>query len=78
VTKLNKTDFNLRVRRGTRANVYLVANYPLQGELGYTTDDKHLYVGNASNIFEPLKTLDMALTCEGEVLTHLGNIVWRD
>ena len=78
MAKLNKTNFVLRVKRGLRATVYAVANYPLEGELGYTTDGKRLYIGNASNIFEPIRSLDMAVVHEGNVVCHLGNIVWRD
>ena len=76
MTKLNKSDFTLRIRRGTRANLLKVANYFLQGELVYTTDTKHLFIADASYIPQPVATLDMAVVHNGDVVTHNSEIVW--
>lgn len=76
MAKLNKTNFRLQVRRGTRATLNVVSNYFEQGELGYTTDTKHLFVGDASYIPQPVATLDMAVVFNGEIITNSGEIVW--
>ncbi len=76
MAKLNKTNFVIKLKRGLRSNLLVVTNYFLQGELVYTTDTKHLFVADASYIPQPVATLDMAVTFEGEIITNSGEIVW--
>lgn len=76
MAKLNKTNFVIKLKRGLRSNLLVVTNYFLQGELVYTTDTKHLFIADANYIPQPVATLDMAVTHEGEIITNSGEIVW--
>lgn len=76
MAKLNKTTFRLLLKRGTRANLNVVSNYFTQGEPVYTTDTKQLFIADASYIPQPVATLDMAVTFEGEIIINSGEIVW--
>ena len=77
MTKLNKTNFTLRFKRGLRASLGTVANYFLQGEPVYTTDTKHLFIADASYIPQPVATLDMAMCYENEVVCNEDQIVYN-
>lgn len=76
MAKLNKTNFVIKLKRGLRSNLLVVTNYFLQGEVLYTTDTKHLFIADASYIPQPVATLDMAVTFEGEIIINSGEIVW--
>lgn len=76
MAKLNKTDLTIRLKRGLRVNLLKVTNYFLQGEPIYTTDTKHLFIADASYVPQPVQTLDMAVTHEGDIVTNLGEIVF--
>ncbi len=74
--KLNKVNFVLRFKRGLRANLNVVANYFAQGEPIYLTDSKQLFIADANYVPQPVATLDMAITFEGDIITDGGEIVW--
>ena len=52
--KMNRTNIPIVIRQGLEADVLASDNYVLEGELGYTTDTRKLYIGNASNVYELL------------------------
>jgi hypothetical protein len=68
VTKLNKNDFTIQMRRGLRANVekpelfYNHAAIP-QGEPLYTTDTKQLFIVDSAGV-SAVQSLDMAVIDE--------------
>ena len=47
--KLNRTNWILTVRKGLAAAINAVTTYFLEGELGYTTDTKQLYISDGSD-----------------------------
>ena len=57
MAKLNFSDFTLRFRRGTTANVNAAATYAQQGEPGYTIDDKTLYVSDGTSYRQVVSTM---------------------
>lgn len=65
----------LLLRRGLRSNVDKYTNYHIQGEPFYTTDTKQLFVSDGTKI-NPIQSLDMALTFDGDVLTFDGDILY--
>jgi len=76
--KLNKTNFQIRFKRGLAANIraYATEVLGLQGEPHYTTDTKRLYIHDGTgNVAVP--TLDMAVVSSGAVVTNGGEIVWQ-
>ena len=74
----DRFDRIIRVKNGLRANLLLLATtaLALQGELFYTTDTKHLFVADSTFVPQPVQTLDMALTWEGDILTYEGNVLF--
>ncbi len=72
---LNRNTFQLRVRRGTKANILKTTTYGQQGELGYSTDDKHFWICDGTT-FIIVPTLDMAVVADGDIVTSEGEIVW--
>ena len=78
MAKLNKVNFILRLKSGTRANLEKVSNYFLQGEPVYTTDTGNLFIADANNIPQPIASLDMAVVFEGEVITNNNEIVFTN
>lgn len=57
MAKLNFSDFTLRVRRGLTAAIALATTYSQAGELGYTTDEKTLYVSDGTSFRQVATTL---------------------
>ena len=76
MAKLNKTDFQIRFKKGLRANLGVVANYFAEGEPIYLTDSKQLFIADASYVPQPVATLDMAVVNDGEIVTNNGEIVY--
>ena len=75
---LHKTDFQIRVKKGTRANLKLPVTelVGVQGEPAYTTDDKQLFVHDGTS-FEPVQTLDMAMMFDNEIIGLDNEIVYN-
>lgn len=68
----------MRLRRGLRSTLLSTSTFFLQGEPAYTTDTKHLFIGNASYYPVPVQTLDMAVVdASGNVVTHASAIVFN-
>jgi len=77
LTKLNKTNFTIKLKRGLRASLETVSNYFAQGEPIYTTDTKHLFIADGNYIPQPVASLDMAVVLDdGDIVTDGGEIVW--
>jgi hypothetical protein len=53
-----------------------VANYFAEGEPVYTTDTGNLFIADASYIPQPVATLDMAVTFEGEIIINNDEVVY--
>jgi major tropism determinant Mtd-like protein len=75
MSTLNRSTFQFRFRRGLKANILLTTTYGQQGEPGYTTDDKHLWLNDGA-VFQIVPTLDLAVVADGDVVTSGGEIVW--
>jgi len=75
--RLNSQDYQIKFKRGLRANLTGVAaaNLGVQAEPAYTADDKRLFIHDGS-AFLPVPTLDMAIVNNGDVVTNNGEIVW--
>lgn len=74
----DRFDRIIRIKNGLRASLQLLATtgLALQGELFYTTDTKQLFIADATFVPQPVQTLDMALTWEGDVLTYDGDVLY--
>lgn len=72
---LNNENFTVRIRRGLRTNVQKLANYPVEGELGYTTDTKNLFVADTTTL-QPVQTLNMAVCNLGEIIIKDDEVVY--
>ena len=77
MTKLNKTNFTIRLKRGLRADLETVSNYFLQGEPIYTTDTKHLFIADGNYIPQPVQSLDMAVMVEDQIVSLDNEIVYN-
>ena len=77
MSKLNKTNFQLRFRRGLLAAVQAAATYALEGEPGYTTDTPALWVADSTYRFQLVPDLRRAVTFGGEVVVNDGEVVWH-
>lgn len=77
--KLNDQEYQIKFKRGVRTNLtgIAAANLGVQAEPAYTTDDKRLFIHDGT-IFQPVQTLDMAVTYDDEVVVYDGEIVWLD
>lgn len=77
--KLTGFDKIIRLKMGLRANLLSLATkgLALQGEPFYTADTKHLFIADESFVPQPVQTLDMALTFDGNIIVHNGDIVYR-
>ena len=75
MTKLNKGNNQIRLKRGLRAalNTAATAYLGLQGEPAYTTDTKQLFIHDGAN-FRPVQSLDMAVLFDNQVV-GFGNAV---
>jgi len=76
MAKLNKVNFILRLKSGTRANLEKVSNYFLQGEPVYTTDTKQLFIADVDYIPNPVQSLDMAVCLDNEVICLDDQIIY--
>lgn len=74
MAKLNKVDFTLRLRRGLRSRIERTDQYHLQGEPGYATDTKDLFVSDGT-AFQPVQTLDMLVMHSDDMVVHNGEPV---
>jgi len=75
MSSLNRSTFQLRFRRGTKSNILKTTTYGQQGEPGYSTDDKHIWMCDGTT-FIIVPTLDLAIVADGEIITSEGEIVW--
>lgn len=66
------------LKQGLRANVDKTAasNMSVQGEPAYTTDTKTLWIHDGT-IFNPVQTLDIAVTYDDEVVCNDGTVVYN-
>ena len=74
MAKLNNTILQIRVKRGTEAQINAASPVPYQlvGELALSTDTHKLFVSDGTSFTTP--SLDIA-THEGEVIVHEGEVV---
>lgn len=71
MAKLNKVDFTLRLRRGLRARIERTDQYHLQGEPGYATDTKDLFISDGT-AFQPVQTVNMLVVHDDDIVFHEG------
>jgi hypothetical protein len=78
MTKLNKTDLQVRLKRGLRSALlsFVTAQFATAGEPHWTTDTYQLFVSDGTQM-RPVQTLDMAVTYEGNVVVHDGGVVYQ-
>lgn len=76
MSKLNDRTNTVKARTGLRANLLKVANYFIQGEFVYTTDTKHLFISDGTSP-QPVQSLDMTITNNGEVITHNDEVIFN-
>lgn len=63
MVKLNNQSFTIRVRRGLTATVNAATTCWKEGELGYTTDTKQLYVSDGTSALPvPIEDANADLT----------------
>lgn len=74
---LNKTTFQVKLRRGLRSRVERSDVFSGEGELAFTTDTKNLWTGNASYGFDPVQTLDMLVSHEDQAVFHNDQAVFH-
>jgi hypothetical protein len=74
MAKLNKTDFTIRLRRGLRSRIERLDQYHVQGEPGYATDNKTLFVSDGT-AFQPMQTVDMLVCHDDQIMFHAGEPV---
>lgn len=74
---LHEQDFQLRFKKGTRANLEKKATVLLsiQGEPFYTTDGYQLFISDGSEM-RPVQSLDMAVMVENEVVSLDNEVVY--
>ena len=77
MTKLNKTDFVIKAKRGLRADLEKVTNYFPQGEIIYTTDGKQFFIADGNYIPQPVQSLDMAVMVEDQIVSLDNEIVYN-
>jgi hypothetical protein len=75
---LNKAWMHLQVRMGLRANLEKQATVydSIQGEPFYTTDGKQLFFSDGSTV-QPIQSVDMLVTHDGDFVFHDGEPVIR-
>ena len=81
MSKLNKTNFHLLLRRGLRSMVEdFVTWASSEGEIAYTTDTPALWVADSTYRFQVVPDLRQAVidADDGNVVTDIdtGEIVW--
>lgn len=77
-TKLNKTNFTIRFRRGTYATLPNgILRFAFEGEPLYATDTKQLFIGSSEYGINPVQTLDMAVTDNDELVSNNDEIVYN-
>lgn len=78
---LNKTPFDIVVRTGLSSSVFSIFRFWKEGQLGYTTDTKNLYIADNSRSPDGgnpqlVQQLKNAVIHNGHVLTHENEIVY--
>ena len=77
MAKLNKTNFQLKLKSGLSANINTAVTKALavEGEPHWTTDTDTLYIFNGSNNTR-VHGLDLVVMFEDNIISYLGEIVW--